>query len=87
MAPGPGSLRIEPGGATRSSALEAAGELLASEGLVGLTMAAVATRARVDKSTMRRWWPTEDALALDVLRHEWFVLASRIRRRSCMLGL
>jgi AcrR family transcriptional regulator len=76
-----------PAAATRSSALEAAGELLASEGLVGVTMAAVATRAQVDESTMMRWWPTEDALALDVLRHEWFALASRIRRRSCKLGL
>jgi AcrR family transcriptional regulator len=87
MVPVPGSPRTEPVDATRSSVLEAAGELLASEGLVGVTMAAVATRARVDKSTMRRWWPTEDALALDVLRHEWFVLAGRIRRRSCKLGL
>jgi AcrR family transcriptional regulator len=86
MAQGPLSPRTEPVGTTRNSALEAAGELLASEGLVGVTVAAVATRAQLDKSTMRRWWPTEDALALDVLRHEWFVLASRIRRRSCKLG-
>jgi AcrR family transcriptional regulator len=82
MVPGPGSPRTEPVSATRSSALKAAGELLASEGLVGLTVATVATRARVDASTMKRWWPTEDALALDVLRHEWFVLASRVKRRS-----
>jgi AcrR family transcriptional regulator len=87
MAPDPRSPQTEPLGATRSSALDAARELLASEGLVGVTVAAVATRARVDESSMRRWWPTEDALALDVLRHEWFVLASRIRRRSCKLGL
>jgi AcrR family transcriptional regulator len=87
MAPGPGSPRTKPVGATRWSALDAAGELLASQGLVGVTVAAVATRARMDESSMRRWWPTEDALALDVLRHEWFVRASRIRRRSCKLGL
>jgi AcrR family transcriptional regulator len=87
MTPGPWRPRTGPGGATRSSALEAAAELLASEGLVGVTMAAVATRARVEESTMSRWWPSEDALALDVLRHEWVVLASRIRRRSCVLGL
>jgi AcrR family transcriptional regulator len=86
MVPGPGSPRIEPLGAARSSALQAAGELLASEGLVGVTVAAVATRARVEESTMSRWWPTEDALALEVLRHEWLVRASRIRRRTCKLG-
>lgn len=73
--------------ATRRSALDAAGELLASEGLVGVTMAAVATRAGVDESVMTRWWPTEDALAVDVLRHEWLVRANRIRRRSCALRL
>jgi AcrR family transcriptional regulator len=83
----PGNLRTDHVGATRSSALEAGRELLASEGLLGVTVAAVATRASVDKATLRRWWPSEDALALDVLRQEWFVLAGRIRRRACRLGL
>jgi AcrR family transcriptional regulator len=77
----------ETGDATRRSALAAAGELLAGEGLDEITMAAVAKRAGVSESTMNRWWPTEDALALDVLRHEWLVLAGRIKRRSCKLGL
>jgi len=87
MAPPLGSLRTEPDGdVTRSSALDAAGELPANEGLVGTTVAAVATRARVDKFTIRRWWPTEEALAIDVLRHEWLVLAARIRRRACEFG-
>jgi AcrR family transcriptional regulator len=79
--------RSEARDATRSSALDAAGELLASRGLLGVTMAAVATRASIDVSTMTRWWPTEDALALDVLRREWLAIASRIRSRSCRLGL
>ena len=87
MTPDPQVQLTESRDATRSSALVAAGELLASEGLVAVTMTAVATRARVDMSAIRRWWPTEDALALDVLRHEWVVLASRIRRRSCKFGL
>ena len=87
MTPDPGVQLTATRDATRSSALVAAGELLASEGLVAVTMTAVATRARVDMSAIRRWWPTEDALALDVLRHEWVVLASRIRRRSCKFGL
>jgi AcrR family transcriptional regulator len=80
------SSRTQTSEARRSSALEAGAELLASEGLLGLTMAAVATRARLEESVMSRWWPTEDALALEVLRHEWLVRANRIKTRSCMLG-
>jgi AcrR family transcriptional regulator len=87
MAPGSSVALAGSRDATRSSALEAARELLANEGLVGVTMAAVATRAGVDESVVSRWWPTEDALALDVLRHEYVVLVNRIRRRSCTLRL
>jgi AcrR family transcriptional regulator len=87
MAPGSSVALARSRDATRRSALDAAGELLASEGLGGVTMAGVATRVGVDESVMSRWWPTEDALALDVLRHECLVLASRIRRRSCTLRL
>jgi AcrR family transcriptional regulator len=81
------SQRTQTGEATRSSALAAGAELLASEGLLSLTIAGVAARARLEESAMSRWWPTEDALALDVLRHEWLLRVNRIRRRSCRLGL
>jgi AcrR family transcriptional regulator len=75
------------GDVSRSSALKAAAELLSSEGLLGMTLAAVASRAQVDQVTITRWWPSEEALALDVLGHEWVRLADRIRRRACEFGL
>jgi AcrR family transcriptional regulator len=55
--------------------LDAAGELLVTRGLGALTLEAVARRANVDTSLVCRWWPSERALALDALRHEWLALA------------
>jgi len=74
----------EPG---RDSLLDAAGELLVTDGLAGLTFDAVAGRARVCRRSIERRWPTEEALALDVLRHEWLVLAGHIRRGAFEFGL
>jgi AcrR family transcriptional regulator len=72
--PPPGSER------GRAVALEAAGELLVTQGLVAVTIDAVAQRARVDERAISRWWPTEEALGLDVLHHEWLALAEHVRR-------
>ena len=55
--------------------LDAAGELLVTRGLGALTLEAVAQRANVGTSLVCRWWPSERALALDALRHEWLALA------------
>ncbi len=41
---------------------DAALSLLAERGYHGLTMEAVASRARVNKTTLYRWWPSKDAL-------------------------
>jgi AcrR family transcriptional regulator len=72
---------------SRDAVLDAAGELLVTCGLVGVTIDAVAERAHVSKSTIRRWWPSEEALALDALRREWVALARQIRRGAIGFGL
>jgi AcrR family transcriptional regulator len=51
--------------------LAAAAELLLDRGLSGVSMDAVAERARVSKATIYRWWPTKETLALDMLFNEW----------------
>jgi AcrR family transcriptional regulator len=73
--------------ARRETALDAAGELLAARGLVGLTMAAVAQRAGISRETVQRWWPSEDALALDALRHQWLEIARHVYRGAYRIGL
>lgn len=50
--------------ATRA-VLRAAGELLDRHGFAGLTIDAVARRARVSKATIYRWWPNRSAVAMD----------------------
>ncbi|MEA2208979.1 MAG: hypothetical protein QOF54_1456 [Solirubrobacteraceae bacterium] len=71
----------------RDDVLDAAGELLVSRGLVALTLDAVAQRAHVDRSLISRWWPSEEALALDVLHHEWVALAAHVYRGAYRFGL
>ena len=44
--------------------LEATGELLSSEGYLGLTVSKVAARARTSKSTIYRRWPTKEHLVM-----------------------
>jgi len=70
------------GEARRAAALEAGGELLVARGLVGVTLDAVAERSRISRRAIERWWPSEEALALDVLHHEWVGLASQMLRGS-----
>jgi AcrR family transcriptional regulator len=72
---------------SRRAVLEAGGELLVSCGLVALTVEAVARRANVDRSTISRRWPSEEALAMDVLHHEWAGLAAHVYRGACDFGI
>jgi AcrR family transcriptional regulator len=55
----------------RTAIVEAAAELLLEQGLVPMSMDAVAARAGVSKATIYRWWPTKEALAMDALYDEW----------------
>jgi AcrR family transcriptional regulator len=71
----------------RDDVLDAAGELLVSRGLVALTLDAVAQRAHVDRTLLSRWWPSEEALAMDVLHHEWVALAAHVYRGAFRFGL
>jgi AcrR family transcriptional regulator len=75
------------GGGSREAILDAAGQLLVTRGLVALTLDAVARRADVEASLISRWWPSEEALALDALRQEWLALAVQIRRRAVRIDL
>jgi hypothetical protein len=83
--PGPRAVRSgeAPG---REAILDVAGELLVKRGLVGVTIDAVAERAHVDTKAVERWWPRDEALALDVLRHAWIALAGHVRPRALRLG-
>lgn len=47
--------------------LEATLQLLAEEGIRGLTIEAVADRSSVAKTTIYRWWPSKVALVLEAL--------------------
>jgi hypothetical protein len=71
----------------RQTVLDAAGDLLVTRGLVALTTRSVAARAGISEKTVRRWWPSEEALALDALRHEWTALVGHVRRRAHGIGL
>jgi len=79
--------RTDPRGSDRERMLDAAGELLATRGLVALSVDAVARRTGTSPAKIRRWWPSEEALALDALRHEWIGLAAHVRRGACRFGL
>jgi AcrR family transcriptional regulator len=72
-----GCPRLAPDGG-REAILDAAAQLLVTNGLVALTAEAVAGRAHIEASAISRWWPSEEALALDALRHEWLALAGRV---------
>jgi AcrR family transcriptional regulator len=80
--------RQTPGrGDSREAILDAACQLLVTRGLVALTLDAVASRADVEASLISRWWPSEEALALDALRQEWLALAVRVHHRAVRIGL
>ncbi|WP_370628931.1 TetR/AcrR family transcriptional regulator [Celeribacter sp. PS-C1] len=52
--------------ATEEAILEAAEALLVEKGVKGLTMEAVAKRARAGKATLYKWWPSRGALLVAV---------------------
>src|SRR5918995_1196398 len=45
--------------------LQAANDLLESEGFAAVTMEAIAERAGVSKATIYRWWPNKAAVVMD----------------------
>lgn len=52
--------------ATEAAILDAACDLLREKGVQGLTMEAVARRARAGKATLYKWWPNRGALLVAV---------------------
>jgi AcrR family transcriptional regulator len=54
----------------RAAILDAATQLLLSQGLGAVSMDVVARRAGVSKATIYRWWPNKQTLALDALNRE-----------------
>ncbi|POX55110.1 TetR family transcriptional regulator [Streptomyces sp. Ru71] len=52
---------------SREAILEAAADLCREQGYAAVTMEAIATRARVGKPTLYRWWPSKGAVYLDVV--------------------
>ena len=55
---------------SRAAILRAAFDLCVEQTYAGVTMEAIATRARVGKPTLYRWWPSKAALVLDALMVE-----------------
>jgi AcrR family transcriptional regulator len=49
----------------RRAILQAANELLESEGFTAVTVEAIAERAGVSKATVYRWWPNRAAVVMD----------------------
>lgn len=78
-APGSATTRRHSRGRTRDGVLDAACQLLVTQGLGALTIDAVAQSAGIDMAVISRWWPSEEALAFDALRREWLALAIRMR--------
>ena len=58
--------------------LEATGQLLSSEGYLGLTVSKVAARARTSKSTIYRRWPTKEHLVMAAFER-WPLMVPRDR--------
>jgi len=51
--------------AARQAVLEAADDLLAERGFVGVTIEGIAARANVAKQTIYRWWPSKVDILLE----------------------
>ncbi len=56
--------------ASEAAILDAAAEILGESGFDGLTMEAVARRAKAGKATLYRWWPTRGALLMAAYRRQ-----------------
>lgn len=54
-----------PADEVRSEVLAAAGELLLSEGMAGLTFERVSATSGASRTTLHKWWPSRGALALE----------------------
>lgn len=54
-----------PADEVRGEILEAAGELLMSEGMAGFTFERVSTLSGASRTTLHKWWPTRGALAAE----------------------
>ncbi|GAA4497520.1 TetR/AcrR family transcriptional regulator [Actinoallomurus oryzae] len=52
---------------SREAILRAASDLCRERGYAAVTMELIATRARVGKPTLYRWWPSKGAVFLDVV--------------------
>jgi AcrR family transcriptional regulator len=70
----------------RDAILDAAAELLLTEGLAAVTMDDVAERAGVSKATIYRWWESKELLVLDALYHEWDTHPSEGRDTGSLRG-
>src|SRR6201987_5458636 len=66
--------------------MDAAAELLLARGLSAVSMDAVAERAGVSKTTIYRWWPTKESLALDALYTEWAAVQPGPRDTGTLRG-
>ena len=49
----------------RQAVLDAAGDLLVTEGFAGVTMEGIAARAGVSRQAVHRWWPTKADVLMD----------------------
>lgn len=65
-----GSIGARRNPATEAAILEAAAQIVAEKGIGGLSMEAVARRARAGKATLYRWWPTRGALLMAVYERQ-----------------
>ena len=65
-----GSIGARRNPATEAAILDAATQIVAEKGIGGLTMEAVARRARAGKATVYRWWPTRGALLMAVYHRQ-----------------
>lgn len=70
----------------REAILAAAADLLLARGLGEVSMDAVAVEAGVSKTTIYRWWPTKETLALDALHHEWAAAGPTARETGSLRG-
>lgn len=65
-----GSIGARRNPATEAAILDAAEAIVAEKGIGGLSMEAVARRARAGKATLYRWWPSRGALLMAVYERQ-----------------
>lgn len=56
----------------RNRILQATVDLVLANGWSGLTMDAIAAKARVSKATIYRWWPSKGAVLFDAVASDGF---------------